>query len=55
MKISASAPLFLQALQIHSTSKLAGHDSLIIIAAAREGNCKVLYSEDLHHGQHLAI
>ncbi|HWX93433.1 MAG TPA: PIN domain-containing protein [Terriglobales bacterium] len=51
MKISSSAPLFLQALQLQSSSKLAWYDSLII-ASALEGSCKVLYSEDLQHGQH---
>lgn len=50
MKVSSSAPLFLQALQIQSTSKAAWYDSLII-ASALEGGCKVLYSEDLQHGQ----
>lgn len=51
MKISSSAPLFLQALQPQSSRKLAWYDSLII-ASALEGGCKVLYSEDLQHGQH---
>ena len=51
MKIGSSAPLFLQALQLQSTSKLAWYDSLIV-ASALEGDCKVLYTEDLDHGQH---
>jgi predicted nucleic acid-binding protein len=51
MKISSSAPLFLQGLHLQGTTKLSWYDSLIV-AAALQGSCKVLYSEDLQHGQH---
>jgi len=50
MKISSSAPLFLQALQLQSSRKLAWYDSLII-ASALQGGCQILYSEDFQHGQ----
>jgi len=50
MKVSSSAPLFLQGLQLQLSKKLSWYDSLIV-AAALHGNCKVLYSEDLQHGQ----
>jgi predicted nucleic acid-binding protein len=51
MKISSSGPLFLQALHLQGTTKLSWYDSLVI-ASALEGGCKVLYTEDLQHGQH---
>ncbi len=50
MKISSSAPLFLQALHLQSANRLSWYDSLIV-AAAIQGECKVLYSEDFQHGQ----
>jgi predicted nucleic acid-binding protein len=50
MRISSSADLFLQALQLQSSRRLAWYDSLIV-AAALQGGCKVLYTEDLHHGE----
>jgi len=50
MTISSSAPLFLQALHLQAVSKLFWYDALIV-AAALQGECKVLYSEDFQHGQ----
>jgi predicted nucleic acid-binding protein len=50
MKISPSASLFLDALQFQSRNQLAWYDSLIV-AAAIQGRCKTLYTEDLQHGQ----
>jgi predicted nucleic acid-binding protein len=49
-KVSWSPRLFLEGLQLQSSSNLAWYDSLIITAAL-QGGCKVLYSEDLQHGQ----
>lgn len=50
MKISSSAELFLHGLHLQSVSRLSWYDSLIV-AAALQGNCKILYTEDLQHGQ----
>jgi predicted nucleic acid-binding protein len=41
----------MQGLRMQAAHQFAWYDSLII-AAALEGGCKVLYSEDLQHGQH---
>jgi predicted nucleic acid-binding protein len=50
MKVSSSAPLFLQALHLQSASNLSWYDSLIV-SAALQTECGILYSEDLQHGQ----
>jgi predicted nucleic acid-binding protein len=50
MRISSSAPLFLEALQLQTSSRLSWYDSLIV-AAALQGGCGILYSEDLQHGR----
>ena len=48
--VSSSPALMIQALRLQAAHQLAWYDSLII-AAALQGNCKVLYSEDLQHGR----
>lgn len=50
MKIPSSSGLFLEALRLQTVNQIAWYDSLII-AAALQGGCKVLYSEDLQHGR----
>ena len=42
--------LYREALDLHATIRYAFYDSLII-AAALQANCRILYSEDLHEGQ----
>lgn len=42
--------LYLKSLEIQSRYQYSFYDSLII-ASALEGNCKTLYSEDLHYNQ----
>ena len=49
-QISSSIHLFEIALTIKKERKFSFYDSLII-AAAIEGKCDVLYSEDMQHGQ----
>src|SRR5690348_6345878 len=49
--VQSSARLFLHALRIADKSHLSWYDSLIV-AAALENNCTILYTEDLQHGQH---
>lgn len=50
MKVSSSAPLFLQALHLQAANRLSWYDSLIV-AAAMQAECRVLYTEDFQHGQ----
>jgi|ERR1700722_1168391 predicted nucleic acid-binding protein len=50
MKVPSSAALFLDALGLQSRNQLAWYDSLIVAAALQCG-CKILYSEDLQDGR----
>lgn len=50
MKIPPSDSLFLDALNLAGRHQLSWYDSLIV-AAAIQGGCKVLYSGDLQHGR----
>jgi len=49
MAIPSSPWLFLDALRLQDRNQLSWYDALIV-AAAQQGGCKVLYSEDLQHG-----
>ncbi len=49
-KIFPTEELYYLALEINEKFKFSFYDSLII-AAALESNCKILYSEDLQHNQ----
>ncbi|MCY3852774.1 MAG: PIN domain-containing protein [Gammaproteobacteria bacterium] len=51
-RIYPSAPLYQRALDIQALHRFSFYDSLII-AAAQEAGCKILYSEDLQHGQQI--
>src|ERR1700674_5381646 len=50
MTIPSSSGLFLEALRLKTTDQIAWYDSLIV-AAALQGDCEVLYSEDMQHGR----
>jgi predicted nucleic acid-binding protein len=50
MTINSSQALYGEALRITQRYRFSWYDSLII-AAALEANCSILYSEDLQHGQ----
>jgi predicted nucleic acid-binding protein len=50
LAIHSSPALYLSALGIADRHRLAWYDSLIV-AAACESDCHVLYSEDFQHGQ----
>jgi predicted nucleic acid-binding protein len=50
MKVSSSGSLFVEALSLHARNRLSWYDALIV-AAAIQGRCKILYSEDLQHGR----
>jgi predicted nucleic acid-binding protein len=48
--ISWSPALTMEALRIQAAHRIGWYDSLIL-AAAQQGDCEVLYSEDLRHEQ----
>jgi len=50
MTIPSSSGLFLEALRLQKANQIGWYDSLIV-AAAIQGGCEILYSEDLQHGQ----
>jgi predicted nucleic acid-binding protein len=50
LAIHSSQSLYLDALRLAARYQLSWYDSLIV-AAATEGQCDVLYTEDLQHGQ----
>jgi len=50
MRVSSSTPLFLEGLRLQARDRLNWYDALIV-AAALERDCKLLYSEDMQHGQ----
>jgi len=50
MTIPSSSGLFLEALRLQRADQIAWYDSLIV-AAALQGGCEILYSEDLQHGR----
>jgi predicted nucleic acid-binding protein len=52
LSVYASQGLFLEALRLCERHRLGWYDSLIV-AAAIEGQCSVLYSEDLQHGMRI--
>ena len=48
--VHSSQTLFAEALRLSDRYRLSWYDALIV-AAAIEGQCSLLYSEDLQHGQ----
>jgi len=48
MAVPSSPWLFLDALRLHDRDQLSWYDALIV-AAAIQGRCRILYSEDLQH------
>jgi|ERR1022692_1827929 predicted nucleic acid-binding protein len=52
LAVHSSPSLFVSALQLHQQHRLSWYDSLIV-AAAQEAECELLYSEDLQHGRQL--
>lgn len=49
-QVESSRPLMQEALRLNAETGYAVYDSLII-AAARQADCDVLYSEDMQHNQ----
>lgn len=52
LAIQSSPALISEALRLTARHRLSWYDSLIV-AAATEGGCGILYSEDLQHGQRI--
>jgi predicted nucleic acid-binding protein len=50
LSLHSSQSLYGEALRIAGRYKISWYDSLIL-ASATEGQCEVVYSEDLQHGQ----
>lgn len=50
LAVQPSLPLVLEALQLQKDSSIPWYDALIV-AAALEAKCAVLYSEDFQHGR----
>ena len=51
-KVPASLTLYHRALELQGRYRFSFYDSLVV-AAALEGGCQRLYSEDLQHGQRI--
>ena len=51
LAVHSSPALFVSALQFYHQHRLSWYDCLIV-AAAREADCELLYSEDLQHERH---
>jgi predicted nucleic acid-binding protein len=52
LAVHSSPALLVSALQVYGQHHLSWYDSLIV-AAAQEAGCSILYSEDMQHGQRL--
>jgi|SRR4051812_910799 predicted nucleic acid-binding protein len=50
LAVHSSPALYIEALRISGKHRMSWYDSLLI-AAALESRCEILYSEDLQHGQ----
>src|SRR5271170_3872762 len=50
MRVPSSTELFLEALRLRATHQLAWYDCLVV-AAAIQGDCKRLYTEDFQDGR----
>jgi predicted nucleic acid-binding protein len=50
LTVHSSATLFSAAIRLHERHRLSWYDSLIV-SAAQQAGCEILYSEDLQHGQ----
>lgn len=49
LSVQSSYTLFSRALRLEEGHRLSWYDALIV-AAAMENQCTILYSEDMHHG-----
>ena len=54
LAVHSSSALYAHALQLLRLHRLSWYDSLIL-AAATQAECEVLYTEDLQHGQRFGV
>ncbi len=52
LTVNSSPRLFLAALHIQTQHQFSWYDALII-AAAQQANCSILYTEDMQHGRRI--
>lgn len=52
LAVHSSVPLYVEAMRIAGKYRFSWYDS-IIVAAALQSQCAVLYTEDLQHGQEI--
>lgn len=52
LAVHSSPRLFLEALQIQAQHRFSWYDALIV-AAAQQANCSILYTEDMQHGRRI--
>src|SRR5579884_1000000 len=52
LAVHSSARLFLEALHIQAQHQFSWYDALIV-AAAQQANCSILYTEDMQHGRRI--
>lgn len=52
LAVHSSPAIYVEALRVLAKHRLAWYDSLIV-ASALEGQCAVLYTEDLQHGREI--
>ncbi|HEY3972261.1 MAG TPA: PIN domain-containing protein [Candidatus Sulfotelmatobacter sp.] len=52
LAVHSSPALLVSALQVYSRHRFSWYDSLIV-AAAQEADCSILYSENMQHGQRI--
>jgi predicted nucleic acid-binding protein len=53
LAVHSSQALYAESLYLHAQSGLAWYDSLIV-SAAIQAQCEILFSEDFQHGQRFA-
>ena len=52
LAVHSSPRLFLEALHIQAQHQFSWYDALIV-AAAQQANCSILYTEDMQHGRRI--
>ena len=50
LAVHSSPALFIAALQLHERHRLSWYDA-VIVAAAKEARCSILYTEDMQHNR----
>jgi predicted nucleic acid-binding protein len=53
LRVHSSQALYVEALHLHAQSRLSWYDALIV-SAAIQAQCDLLFTEDIQHGQRFA-